>query len=209
MTFDLPHYYHQVEGWFDFPNLYTSLVRNHDNAVFVEVGSWQGKSASYMGIEILNHNKNIKLHCVDTWEGSIEHQEEEVVQTKSLYETFLKNIEPVKQVIVPVKKASRDAARTYEDNSLDFVFIDAAHDYESVREDIYSWYPKIKPGGILAGHDKTWPGVVKAVNEFIMTAGVTLHIMDGDVWGFYKKGLFLRVPTPEEAAPAIKALGKL
>lgn len=205
----IPHFCDNIEGWFDFPTLYYNAVRSQDNALFVEVGSWQGKSASFMAVEILNQNKTIKLHCVDTWEGSIEHKDEEIIQSKSLYSTFLSNIEPVKDVITPVRLASRDAARTYKDNSIDFVFIDAAHDYESVREDIYSWYPKVKPGGVIAGHDKTWPGVVKAVNEFISMTGVTLHIMDSDVWGFFKGGLFLRVPTDEEAAPAIKSLGKL
>lgn len=209
MNFNLSHFFQNLEGWFDFPNLYHQMVRQHDNALFVEVGSWQGKSAAFMAVEILNQNKNIKMHCVDTWEGSTEHKDQEIIQTRSLYDTFLNNIEPVKHVITPVRLASRDAARTFEDDSIDFVFIDAAHDYESVREDIYSWYPKVKPGGIIAGHDKTWPGVVKAVNEFVTTTGVTLHIMDSDVWGFYKKGLLLRVPTPEEAAPAIKSLGKL
>jgi predicted O-methyltransferase YrrM len=205
----MEHFFDKLEGWFDFPNLYHSLVKTHDNANFVEVGSWQGKSASFMAVEIINQNKNIKLHCVDTWEGSIEHANDDIIKNQLLYDTFLKNIEPVKSVINPIKMSSRDAARTFDDNSLDFVFIDAAHDYESVREDIYAWFPKLTPGGILAGHDKTWPGVVKAVNEFLSCTGLPLHIMDRDVWGVYKKGLRLRVPTPEEAAPAIKALGKL
>lgn len=205
----MEHFFQKLEGWFDYPQLYYNLVRTHDNANFVEVGSWQGKSASFMGVEIINQNKNIKLHCVDTWEGSIEHANDEIIKNKLLYDTFLKNIEPVKSVINPIRMSSRDAARTFDNNSLDFIFIDAAHDYESVREDIYAWYPKLTPGGILAGHDKTWPGVVKAVNEFLSHTGLPLHIMDRDVWGVYKKGLRLHVPTPEEAEVAIKALGKL
>ena len=205
----MEHYFDKLEGWFDFPNLYHSVVKMHNNANFVEVGSWQGKSAAFMAVEIINQNKNIKLNCVDTWEGSIEHTNDEIIKQNLLYDTFLSNIEPVKHIINPIRMASRDAARTFEDNSIDFIFIDAAHDYESVREDIYSWFPKLTPGGIMAGHDKTWPGVVKAVNEFLSTSGLPLHIMDNDVWGVYKKGTRLRVPTPEEAAPAIKALGKL
>lgn len=206
----MEHFCEKLEGWFDFPSVYQVMVQSHNNALFVEVGSWQGKAAAFMAVEIINADKNIKLHCVDTWEGSIEHKQENVIVQKELYNTFLKNIEPVNHIITPIKLASVDAARTYEDESIDFVFIDAAHDYENVRQDLYAWYPKLKKGGMMCGHDHTWPGVVKAVNEFITTTGLTLHLIGvQDCWGFIKRGRLLRVPTAEEAAPAIKALGKL
>ena len=51
---------------------------------------------------------------------------------------------------------------------VDFVFIDAEHTYEGVRDDIIAWSPKVRPGGIIAGHDYTperFPGVVAAVDE--------------------------------------------
>lgn len=206
----MEHYYKNLEGWFDFFNFYRAVIHQIDwEGLIVEVGSWQGKSAVFMAVEILNQNKNIKINCVDTWEGSIEHKEENIIQKNLLYETFLKNIEPVKQVIKPIRKSSVEGAKLFKDNSVDLVFIDAAHDYENVKNDINAWYPKVKPGGILAGHDKTWPGVVKAVNEFLLESNNALHILDRDVWGLFKPGKLLRVPTDEEAAPAIKALGKL
>jgi predicted O-methyltransferase YrrM len=62
--------------------------------------------------------------------------------------------------------SSLEAAAQFEDNSIDFVFIDAAHEYEFVKEDIAAWYPKVKPGGLFAGHDYNWTGVHKAVSEF-------------------------------------------
>jgi hypothetical protein len=50
-----------------------------------------------------------------------------------------------------------------------FVYIDAAHDYDSVRDDLAAWYPKLAPGGLIGGHDysSAWPGVTQAVNEFM------------------------------------------
>jgi len=60
-----------------------------------------------------------------------------------------------------------DAARSFNDESLDFVFIDAAHDYESVRADVRAWYPKVKTGGVIAGDDAQWPGVLIGVLETI------------------------------------------
>ena len=115
-----------------------------------------------------NSNKNIKFDCVDLWEYSDIQRDIEKNRYKDLYNIFLSNIKPVKHVINPIKMISWEAADLYKDESLDFVFIDAAHDYESVKKDINAWYPKIKKGGVIAGHDYfTSPSNVKrAVDEF-------------------------------------------
>ncbi|MHA2313468.1 MAG: class I SAM-dependent methyltransferase [Candidatus Thorarchaeota archaeon] len=63
---------------------------------------------------------------------------------------------------------SKMAHEFVEDRSLDLIFIDALHDYESVRDDIGYWLPKVKHGGIMCGHDyenKRFPGVSQAVHE--------------------------------------------
>ena len=162
----MDHFDDRIEGWFDFDDLYTNIVYHAlDNSHFVEVGAWIGKSTSFLAVEIINSGKKIKLDVVDTWEGSSEHS---VQNNDELYLQFLKNIEPVRHVINPIKEKSTEAARLYKDNSLDFVFIDAAHDYENVKADITSWYPKIKNGGVIAGHDyyESWPEVKAAVNDF-------------------------------------------
>ena len=52
-----------------------------------------------------------------------------------------------------VQKFSMDAVKDFEDNSLDFVYIDANHDFRHVTEDVEEWNKKVKPGGILYGHD--------------------------------------------------------
>ena len=66
-----------------------------------------------------------------------------------------------------IKSCSWEAATLFEDNSVDFVFIDADHQYESVKKDITAWYPKIKIGGIMSGHDYISKfGVADAVNSF-------------------------------------------
>lgn len=80
---------------------------------------------------------------------------------------------------------STEAAKTFPDGSLDFVFIDGAHDYESVVADIHAWYPKVKHGGIFSGHDYTQGksggmGVIQAVDEFITETGEELQLTDYD-----------------------------
>jgi len=173
----MKHFYENIQGWFTFPGLYSQIASHYPNdSHFVEIGVWKGKSAAFMAVELLNNNKNIKFDCIDTWEGSEEHLDPQsefyepgLVENKDwLYEHFLENMEPVKNIINPIRKLSLDAVNMYEDNSLDFVFIDAAHDYINVTKDIEAWYPKVKKStGIISGHDYTWCEPVKrAVHDF-------------------------------------------
>jgi len=60
------------------------------------------------------------------------------------------------------------AARSIADVSLDFVFVDASHDTESVKADVRSWRPKIRGGGLLIGHDINWPSVRRALTQLGM-----------------------------------------
>lgn len=161
----MKHFYQNIgEDWFTYPDLYRSVIQKFgEGAHFVEVGSWKGRSAAFMGVEILNSGYNIDFECVDTWEGSIEHQD---LELDNLYNDFLNNVKPVLSVINPIRMTSLEASKQYEDNSLDFVFIDASHQYQDVLDDITAWLPKVKEGGILAGHDYGFGDVNRAVNTF-------------------------------------------
>lgn len=153
--------------------MYERVVREAPaQAHFVEVGAFLGKSTSFMAVEINNSGKEILFDVVDTWEGSVEHQlgekhQQSVVQEGTLFDNFKRNMKPVAHLINPVRCASVEAAKRYEDRSLDFVFLDADHRYESVKADILAWRPKVKPGGYIGGHDfqTLFLGVVKAVEE--------------------------------------------
>ncbi len=190
----MEHFYQSIgEDWFNYLEFYKQMVKAaKPGARFVEVGSWRGRSAAFMAVEINNSAKWIRFDCVDTWDGSIEHQEHDIIVNKELYEDFLTNIKPVTNLINPVRLSSVEAASRYADNSLDFVFIDASHDYLDVMADIRSWFPKVKAGGIIAGHDyvegrKYWQGVYDAVNDFFKELGATFQYdYSQDVW-FYKK----------------------
>ena len=81
---------------------------------------------------------------------------------------------------------SVDGAQRVADHSMDFVYIDARHDYESVLEDLNAWFDKVKPGGIFAGHDyvdSMLPqgdfGVKSAVDEFFAEKGIPVHGTEG------------------------------
>lgn len=142
------HFYQRIDGWFDFQDVYRDAVKQASSpAVFVEVGSYKGKSAAFMAVEIINSGKDITLFCVDCWED------------ETVYKEFLRNIETVKDRIVVI----RDYSTSVQIMS-DFTFIDASHNYEDVKADIEHWKPLSKR---IAGHDFSvnWPGVQRAVKE--------------------------------------------
>jgi len=81
------------------------------------------------------------------------------------------------------KGISWEVADFYENESLDFIFIDASHDYESVKKDILAWLPKIKPSGFICGHDINYLGVLTAVKSIFPQYQITGF---DNVW-FYQK----------------------
>lgn len=183
----MEHFYQNIQGWFDYEDLYRQMASMcYVNSTIVEVGSWKGKSAAFMAVEILNRNPSIRFHCVDTWLGSVEHQEggpfaDEHAINGTLYEHFLENIKPVKHVINPIRMDSISASKLFTDRTLEFVFIDADHSYEGVSADIKAWKPKLIPGGFLCGHDINWSqDVVRAVSE-----NVPEYQIRGSCW-FYQ-----------------------
>jgi len=88
-----------------------------------------------------------------------------------------RRLAPFGDSIVWIKKTSVEASREFDDESLDAVYIDDNHLEEYVRASIQVWWPKVKPGGILCGHDyyQNEPGVILAVNEFAERNGLKLE----------------------------------
>ena len=190
----MEHFYYRIgEDWMDFQDLYSRMVNTFpDGSHFVEVGCWKGRSASFMGVEIKNSGRRIDFDCIDTWKGSIEHTDPNspyyeiglIDNEDFVYQEFIKNVKPVIDVINPIRLPSTDASNLYRNRSLDFVFIDASHEYSDVKRDILSWLPKVKIGGFLAGHDYTiFDGVRKAVDEFFIDDNISL---EKSYWIYYK-----------------------
>ena len=89
-----------------------------------------------------------------------------------------------------------ELAKTIPDESLDFVYIDADHEYASVLADLTAWTPKVKPYGFIGGHDYTFytTGVVHAVVEFFRIA------VDGEIVLFHDGSWLLqKIPVGEKA----------
>lgn len=166
--YTMKHFYQNIPGWFDFQEVYSNQVKiAKDDFHFVEIGAWLGTSTSFMAVEIINSGKKIKFDVIDTWEGSINELESthKLATETNIFEIFKKNLSSVIDYINPIKMDSIEASKLYKDESLDFVFIDANHEYDFIRKDILTWLPKVKKGGYIGGHDYNWPSVTKAVDE--------------------------------------------
>ena len=171
----MEHFYQKIQGWCNFWTIYNNMVElAEDGDHFVEVGAWKGQSTAFMAVLIANSGKQIKFDVVDTWEGSAEHKADteswdKDLKDDNLYNEFLTNMKPAEGYFNPIRTTSLEAAASYEDESSEFVLLDASHEYEDVKADILAWLPKIKPGCFLGGDDyhQTWPGVIRAVTELV------------------------------------------
>ena len=128
---------------------------NSENCVGVEVGSFLGRSSW----EISNSISLGKLYCIDKWDDWVFIKEDKNYNNKVLPDSgtkgnltnFLKNTRGCNNIIT-IQAACPNAIVDWN-QQIDFLFLDAAHTNPSDREWIDYWLPKIKPGGILAGHD--------------------------------------------------------
>lgn len=163
----MEHFYDSIGGWFNFQDFYRQQVENAaDGAHFVEIGAWKGRSAAYMAVEIINSGKQIRFDVIDTWQGSgAEHDHDQDLKDGRLYEVFLENMQPVADHYRALRMTSVAASDLYEPGSLDMVFIDGAHDYDSVLADVRAWWPKVRPGGVIGGDDWAHGPVQQAVRE--------------------------------------------
>ena len=144
-----------------------ALLYNINPKTIVEVGVWKGANAK----RLRHLFPDAHLFLIDPWkpysrkgsppEGASQHKtfEKAYQETKELFKNDSKTT---------IIRQTSLQARTLLPNSLDIIFIDGDHQYSSIKSDIIAWRKKLRPGGILSGHDynpNRFPGVVKAVNQ--------------------------------------------
>lgn len=153
----------------------------------VEVGVKLGEYSHVL----LTGWKGRKLFSVDPWREFPGGQYVDLanVQQKiqdAYYKKTCQTLATFGERSVILRQTSVEAAVTFSPGSLDFVYLDAQHHYEAVKEDILRWWPLVKKEGILAGHDYIPDGlylagefgVIRAVNEFAYSEGLKLFISE-------------------------------
>ncbi len=173
----ITHVYDNILGYFDFKEIYLYILEKVQNeSHFVQIGVDFGKSISFLVVEKLNRKKNIKIDAVDKWSTLLENSpsnERELIKSYggNKYDAFkgiMEKYNLFKEINV-IRLGSKDASEKYENNSLDFVFLDSSIKYKEMKEDLIFWYPKVKKTGFIGGHDydiTKFPEVKKAVLDF-------------------------------------------
>ena len=155
------------------------------NAVAAEVGVLRGGFSEM----ILEHATPKEFHMVDCWKHQTgnyvadpsnlkQHEMDEMY--REVCEKF-NDYENKNGVVADVhihREFSRDAVKIFDDHYFDWVYIDADHTYDAACMDLKWWWPKVKPGGVLAGHDYhakvAWVEVKRAVDEFLKEQDLSL-----------------------------------
>jgi predicted O-methyltransferase YrrM len=183
----IDHYYHSLEGWFNMEKQYLELLdATPDGGTFVELGCYKGKSTSFIGVEIHKRKRDINFFAVDSFQGATNSTDANEIKAyegiSEIEESYTYNVAPIGNKIKTIVSLTDEAAQYFEDGSVDVIFVDGGHSYEVVKADILAWLPKMKTGGIMAGHDfNAWQGVNKAVQEIFGTP----HKLENDCWFIY------------------------
>ena len=162
----------------------TVLFRELGYKTGAEIGVLRGLYSKWL----CHKNKKLKLFLIDSYiayDGYSKHRKQSDIDSfeKHAHERLAEyNVEFV-------KKTSMDAVNDFLDNSLDFVYIDANHAFEYVIRDIIEWSKKVRPGGIVAGHDYTnyMYQVKAAVDGWVKAKKIKPLFLTGNKTWFYVK----------------------
>jgi hypothetical protein len=171
---------HILYGHFSIPNVrpmivHLMLMEIPHSLIGVEVGVFRGDNA----VSILNSLNMGLLYLVDPYVDYL--QDTDLIPIGNARQEASRLLEPyadkIKQIFMP-----SDLAASEIPSGLDFVYIDGNHYYPYVKKDIECYYPKVRLGGLVGGHDFDFPGVRRAVCEFATTTSESLLQRKGDWW---------------------------
>lgn len=162
----------ELLGWMDPEELIWLGEQASKRSQVVEIGCFLGRST-----RALADNAIGRVFAIDTWRDADRHP---LMRTPAImmeedwcWQGFLRNVQDLIPDRLEVRRRkSLDAAQELaaEGKRFDLIFIDAAHDYQSVKDDIQAWKPLLNDGGLLCGHDFTGKhaGVLQAVREMVV-----------------------------------------
>lgn len=161
------------------------LLKDMKNPVGIEIGSDHGWTTEYL----LKSVPDLFVHTIDPyssyidWDGTPSSEFAREQAHRNLIEATKDFPDRTKHHLL----TSDDAAKEFEDESMDFIFVDGIHTYEQVHKDCANYWPKVKKGGLLCGHDyNAVEGVKRAVDEVAEKLGKKISFTKQDIWYWYK-----------------------
>ena len=138
----------------------SAIGRNDLAKLFAELGF---KTGAEIGVDrgafseiLCQSNPNLQLYSIDSWSTSP--FEDQLNTSEKMQKQFEIHFQDAKRRLSKynckiIRKESLSAVNDFEDESLDFVYIDANHHFINIASDLFRWQKKVKPGGIMSGHD--------------------------------------------------------
>lgn len=161
-------------------DIVAGLCNAIDARTYVEVGCKEGKTTGF----VLANCPQVRAIAIDPWiqqepGADVTRETYKEWDFKEIERQFWENVGANRDRCEQARCTSAEASEfwvTQESRMVDVVFIDAWHDYESVKQDIARWWPRVREGGYLCGHDYNhkWPGVERAVAEHFNLMDVCL-----------------------------------
>jgi cephalosporin hydroxylase len=168
--------YTEITGWMDFEDLYNEAVDNAENGdLLIETGTANGKSAAYLATRAAESGK--RLQCVTIGIDP----NADPAQCQYVRDVVLPHFPNLTYLHEDSLLA---AHRTmFDGNRAALIFLDADHTYQFLSQELRAWYPRLKTGGMFAGHDwdNGYPGVSAAVIEFASANNLQLAVR-GNSW---------------------------
>lgn len=169
-----------LENWYSVENQTQFLPYTNSKPNPTVMKKLGHKNIAEIGVRTGRNFKNMtkfnfnNAYAIDLWtdDGILSHNDIKLSQ-REMNSNYLKLKEYFKnnENVHLIKSLSVNASKQFEDCYFDLVFIDADHTYNGVWEDIVHWYPKVRSGGIVSGHDyierKGKYGVIEAVNKYL------------------------------------------
>lgn len=144
--------------------------------VIVNIGAFKGGSTLALALA----NPRVTVLSVDTFAGV----PEDDLHGVELRDEFLRNVAGVPNVVC--LRCDSVAAARMVCTPVEAVFVDGDHSYEGCRRDLVEWWPKVRSGGILCGHDCVEScGVPQALDEFCAERGLKAHVITDGCHGFF------------------------
>jgi predicted O-methyltransferase YrrM len=160
-----------------------TIIEKNNFKIGLEIGVSLGSTTELL----LKTSPNLKLYGIDPYKYYVDWNGNQIIDGDTYMETMLKAVSPYKSRFTHLKMTSDEAADLFENESLDFIFIDGLHSFEQVKKDCENYYPKLKNGGLFSGHD--YFGILEvrnAIDSFKNTINKDLQFTNNDVWFFYK-----------------------
>jgi predicted O-methyltransferase YrrM len=177
-----------LRGWDSTHPIFEQAILSVKPTTIIEVGSWKGASALHMAAVCRKHGLACEIVCVDTWLGSSEHKfsrgDEFDLRLRhgypEIYYVFMSNVieSGLASYICPFPNTSENAHQTLKRLGVraGIVYIDAAHHYAAVRNDLQMYWELLTEDGLVIGDDYEFDEVAPAARDFAESVGRPLEV---------------------------------